>query len=192
MHRGCRRVGRVRRRFEVQTRAVSATHPHDSHDARASGGPREQTWSLMTLRQKLWYVPGIALLLCGVTYIVLALIGPATEKARGFLLAVSPLVLLLPAIPMLAMGGSLRATVRGGQLVVVRRRAFVDGTPIVVPIGSGITLDLREYRSRNMQGIAHLVATGAHGETVLVGQAPTVALQRVVADLRPLLDAARR
>lgn len=152
---------------------------------------RERTWSLMTLRTKLAYVPGIALLLCGGAYLVLALIGPATQRARGFLVAVSPFILLLPAMPMLGLGGSLRASVGGGRLVVVRRRAYVDGAPIEVPIGSGIALELREYRGRNMQGIGRLVATGAHGETVLVGQASVIALRQVVADLQVMLDQAR-
>lgn len=148
-----------------------------------------RTWPLLTLRQRLGYVPGIALLLCGGAWLGLAPFAPATDGARSFVLAISPVLLVLPAIPMLVLGGSLWVRVEHGRLEVVRRRLFATSPPIVVHYTPGsLSLDLRPFTGR-LRGFARLVACQPSGDTELVVQASLPALRRIVDELGPLLTA---
>lgn len=160
-------------------------------------GSGARAWPMMTLGQRLLYVPGIAVLLCGGTYAVLACVawfGGDTAKlagARMFVLAISPLVLIIPAIPMLALGGVIHARVEGARLEVVRSRAWVRGAAIVVQLGgSPVALRVHEFGGRKMRGIGRLVATQDGRDTVLVAQAPLPMLGRMAEELGAMLGGA--
>jgi hypothetical protein len=159
-----------------------------------AGASGSRSWPMMSLAQRLSYVPGVAVLLCGGTYLVLACVayfGGDTAKlagARTFVLAISPLVLALPAIPMLALGGVVHATIEGGRLTVVRSRAWVRGEAVVMEIvGSGaVSLRAHAFGGR-MRGVGRLVATQDGRDTVLVAQAPLPGLERVADELGAML-----
>jgi hypothetical protein len=158
-------------------------------------GVVSRSWPMLTLRQRLLYVPGIALILCGTTYVVLVVAqhfgGDAAElaRARMFVLAISPMMLILPAIPMLAFGGTMHAIVEAGRLQVVRSRAGVRGAPIVMTLGTGVvSLRIHAFVGRRMRGYGRLVATQDGRDTVLVHQASLPALGRVADGLAAMLD----
>lgn len=158
----------------------------------------ERSWPLLTLREALLYVPGVAVLLCGGTLAALAVAqlfgADPTEiaPARGFVLAVTPLMLIVPAIPMLAFGGRLHARVDPGRLEVVRSRARVMGTPIVLARSQGpITLRIDAFRGR-MRSFGSLTAIQGDDERVLVTQGSLIALRRIAAELEAMLDGSKR
>jgi len=156
-------------------------------------GTVSRAWPMLTLRQRLLYVPGIAVMLCGTTYVALVVAqhfgGDASKLvgARIFVLAISPVMLIIPAIPMLALGGTMHARVEAGRLEVVRSRAGVRGTPVVMVLGSGVvSLRVHAFVGR-MRGFGRLVATQDGRDTVLVEQASLAALGRVADELAAML-----
>lgn len=156
-------------------------------------GVVSRSWPMLTFRQRLLYVPGIAVILCGSTYVALVVAqyfgGDATKLAgaRMFVLAISPVMLIIPAIPMLALGGTMHARVEAGQLQIVRSRAGVRGSPVVMMLGSGaVSLRIHAFVGR-MRGFGRLVATQDGRDTVLVEQASLPALGRLADELATML-----
>lgn len=97
-------------------------------------------------------------------------------------------MLILPAIPMLGLGGTLHAKVEGGRLEVVRVRAGVRGSPVVVPLGGGpVTLRVHAFGGR-MHGVGRLTVTQDGHDRVLVEQASVTVLGRVANELGAMLD----
>lgn len=148
---------------------------------------------MLTSTQRLLYVPGIALILCGGTWLILELVAtfsgasPKIADAQRFLLWVSPLMLALPAIPMLMLGGTMEVRIEASRLEIVRVRAVWRAPAVIVDLKRGTpSLHVEQFRGR-LRGFGRLIATQGETQTVLVDQASLIALRRASDELETVL-----
>jgi hypothetical protein len=143
--------------------------------------PIDRTLQLMSWRQRLMFVPGIAILLGGAMYFALELFHPTPDEPQRVLMPITiPLMLLVPLVPMLALGGSLRVRTTSDALEVVR---WPSGARVRVPLDGGpVRFEVHALRGRT-RGLARLSCTTSAGSFVLIQQGQQERVQQIADEL---------
>ena len=157
--------------------------PVSEHVGRTSARrvPLDRTYQLMSWKQRLMFVPGIAIILGVSMYVALELFHPTPEEPQRVLLPITiPLMLLIPLVPMLALGGSIRVRTTDGALEVVR---WPSGARVRVPLDAGpVRFEVHALGGRT-RGLARLSCTTSAGSFVLVQQGQQARLQQIADEL---------
>jgi hypothetical protein len=157
--------------------------PASEHVVQSSAGrvPIDRTLQLMSWKQRLMFVPGIAIILGGSMYFALELFHPTPDEPQRVLMPIMiPLMLLVPLVPMLALGGSIRVRTTHDALEVVR---WPSGARVRVPLPGGpVRFEVHALGGRT-RGLSRLSCTTTAGSYVLIQQGQHARVQQIADEL---------